>query len=59
LDLRAQEHADLHTWDVSRECYAALIKDIRFARESAAGERQTAPGPDGQGVLTLQPSRRS
>ena len=59
LDLRAQEHADLHTWDVSRECYAALIKDIRFAREGAAGERQTAPGPDGQGVLTLQPSRRS
>jgi glycosyltransferase involved in cell wall biosynthesis len=55
LDLRAQHHTDLHTWDVSRECYAALIEDIRFAREQVAGERKTTPSK----VLSLQPSRRS
>jgi glycosyltransferase involved in cell wall biosynthesis len=49
LELRAQHHADIHTWDVSRVRYASLIERIRLADEEAAGHSR--------GVLTLQPSQ--
>jgi hypothetical protein len=59
LDLRAQHHTDLHTWDVSRECYATLIDNIRFTRGHVTGEAKSTLNREGHRVLTLQPSRRS
>jgi glycosyltransferase involved in cell wall biosynthesis len=59
LELRAQHHADLHTWDVSRVRYASLIEDIRSARDKAAEDSVNKPKHEQRGVLALQPSRQA
>jgi glycosyltransferase involved in cell wall biosynthesis len=58
LDLRAQDHADIHTWDVSRVRYVSLVEGIRLARDRAAESNEDEPASDRQGVLTLRPSRQ-
>ena len=45
LELRAEHHADIHTWDVSRARYASLIEEIRFAHDDAAESNESQPSP--------------
>jgi glycosyltransferase involved in cell wall biosynthesis len=58
LDLRAQHHADIHTWDVSRVRYVSLVEGIRLARDQVAESKEGEPTGDRHGVLTLRPSRQ-
>ena len=58
LELRAEHHADIHTWDVSRTRYASLIEEIRLAHEDATESNQSQPSRDGRSMLTLRPSRQ-
>jgi glycosyltransferase involved in cell wall biosynthesis len=58
LDLRAQHHADIHTWDVSRVRYASLIEGIRLAHDEVAEPNGGEPTSDSHGVLTLRTSRQ-
>jgi hypothetical protein len=58
LDLRAQHHADIHTWDVSRVRYASLIEGIRLAHDEVAEPNGGEPPSDSHGVLTLRTSRQ-
>jgi len=58
LDLRAQHHADIHTWDVSRIRYASLIEGIRIARDELSEENGSTSRREGRGVLTLHASRQ-
>jgi glycosyltransferase involved in cell wall biosynthesis len=59
LDLRAQQHADIHTWDVSRVRYASLIEGIRLAHDEVAEPSDGEPTSDSHGVLTLRTSRQA
>ena len=58
LELRAEHHADIHTWDVSRARYASLIEEIRLAHDDAAESNERQGTRDGRGLLTLRPSRQ-
>jgi glycosyltransferase involved in cell wall biosynthesis len=58
LDLRAQHHADIHTWDVSRVRYASLIEGIRLTHDQVAEPNGGEPTGDSHGVLTLRTSRQ-
>ena len=58
LELRAEHHADIHTWDVSRARYASLIEEIRLAHDDAAESNERHGTRDGRGLLTLRPSRQ-
>jgi glycosyltransferase involved in cell wall biosynthesis len=59
LELRSRHHTDTHTWEVSRASYAALIEEIRVAREKTPGESDEKAHVPGHAMLTLEPSRRA
>jgi len=58
LDLRAQHHADLHTWEVSRVRYASLVEGIRLAHDHVTEPDESETTGDSHGVLTLRSSRQ-